>query len=153
MAFRFNYRDVDSPNRAGASADVAPTRGKPDGSTGTKPDLLSREFYRARFFLITKTAGGAEDTAGTADVQVWFRDMVEIGDADNVAPNPPDPTKVPWVKGPSFTALPHLKEVILENVYKRGVFLQVTNIAGGAAAQADIFLSPFDRAYPWKSVD
>ena len=153
MAFRFNYRNTDSPNRAGASADSVPTRGKPDGSTGTKPDLLSRDFYQARFFLITKTAGDIEDIAGTADVQVWLRDMTEIGDADNVAVNPPDPTKIVWVKGPAFTALPHLKEIILEDVYKRGIYLQVTNIAGGAATKADLFLSPFDHYAPWATVD
>lgn len=154
MAFRFNYNDTDNPNRPGASADPVPTRGSPTGSGGaTKPDILSRDYYRARFFLIAKTAGDVEDAAGTADVQVWYRDMTEMGDANDVAPDPPDNTKVVWVKGPAFTALAHLKEVVLEDVYKRGIYLQVTNIAGGAAAKADIFIAPFDRFTPWSTVD
>lgn len=157
MAFRFNYNDTDVPNRVGAGAppDPAPTRGTVDGVTapvGTQPDLLTRDFYRARFFLLCRDGLGAEVPAGTANVQVWYRDIVEMGDANNVAPNPPPADKVAWIKGPDFTALGSLEEVILEDVYKRGIYLQVTGVGGGAT-KADIFAAPFDRYTPWSSVD
>ena len=149
MSIRFNYNDIDHPNRAGATAaDPVPTRGTVDGVTapvGTKPDLLSRDFYRARFFLLFRTAAHAEDVAGTGNVQVWFRDMPEIGSANNVAEGPPAANKVVWVKGPAVTGVSHLEEVVLENVYKRGVYIQVTAIGGGAAAEADVFAASFDK--------
>jgi len=154
MVFRYNYSNTDAPNRTGAGGDPAPTRGTVDGATapvGTRPDLLARDFYRARVFVICRDGGGAEVPAGTADIQVWFRDMVEIGDADNVSQNPPPPDKVAWVKGPEFLAVSNLEEKILEDIYKRGVYIQVVAVGGGAVS-ADIFAAPFDRAYPWKKV-
>ena len=158
MAFRFNYRDSDSPNRAGAGVgvgDLAPVRGTVDGVTapiGTKPDFLSRDFYQARVFLNCKDGLGAEVPAGTADVQIWLRDMPEIGDANNVAPNPPAADKVAWVKGPEHLALGSLEEVVLGDIYKRGIYVQVTGVGGGAT-QADVFVAPFDRHNPFASVD
>ena len=156
MAFRFYYPDLTKPVRTitAAAPDVVPVRGTLDGTApiGTRADILARDFYRSRMFLFCRKAAGAEEPAGTADVQVWFRDAVEIGEAQDVAPSPPVPTDVAWVKGPAVTAITHLEELIIEDTYKRAVYFQITAIAGGGTIDCQLFAAPFDRHTPFSSV-
>jgi hypothetical protein len=122
------------------------------GGTGTTPDFWAKEYHQARLTVRFLTGVGAEEPLGTCDVEVWYRDIPEVGDrAQNVAPNPPTATDVLWVKG-FDQSVTHLEEIIIPNAYQRGVYVRVTNIAGGAAATAELYLAPFDSWAPFEMI-
>ena len=155
MAFRYFYPITDDPQRKKSGIpDTVPARGTiwTIAPSGTVPDLDAKGFHRARLVIRTLTAADAEVAAGTADITLWYRDITERGDANNVNPDPPDALKVMWVKGPSIT-LDHLEEYILEDIYMRGVYAQVTAFAGVGVTQVWIYFAPYDRWHPFASID
>ena len=154
MAFKTIYPPVGSAQRISTGVDTAPARGTiilTGGGTGAQPDFFSKEYHRARIAFRFTDGAGAEVPTGTCDIDIWYRDIVEEGDrAQNVAPNPPTATNVLWVKGHSQIGVTHLEEVVVETVYQRGLYVQVSSLA--VAADVHLHIAPFDRWAPYEMV-
>ena len=155
MAFKTVYPIVGGPNRVTAGPDPVPTRGTVvvgGGGLGTTPDFWSKEYHQARLTIRFLTVVDIEEPLGTCDIEVWYRDIPEVGDrAQNVAPSPPIAADILWVKG-FDQSVTYLEEVIIPNAYQRGVYVRVRNIAGGAATKAELYLAPFDSWAPFEMV-
>jgi hypothetical protein len=153
MAFKYDYPDTDNFLRSTTGSDAVPTRGTIMGTpTGTVPDFNFRKFQKAR--LVLRTVDGVPaDVAGTATFTIWYRDLVEITDDGSLVESPPDADLIMWTKSNDWdgVTVDTLEEVVLEDVARRGVYVQVTAKTVGTAVQ--IFMAPFDRYEPWHSVD
>jgi hypothetical protein len=154
VGFKYDYKILDNAQRqilAAGLPEAAPTRGTILGAAPAQaPDYLSKDQQKLRLFFFCLKAGDLEDTTGTVTFSVWARDVVEWGDASNLNPNPPDPTKVAWVRLADGVVLKHLQEYVIENAQKRAIYIQATAF-GGATVKADIFVAPFDTWRPMES--
>ena len=152
--FKFDYKILDDYQRqilAAGLPEVVPTRGTILGAAPAQtPDYMARDQQKLRLFFFCLKAGDLEDDTGTVTFSIWARDVVEFGDASNLNPSPPDPTKVAWVRLADGLTLKHLEEYIIENAQKRAIVIQASAF-GGATVKANIFVAPFDTYRPLES--
>lgn len=126
------YPSTPDRTKSGVLDDTAPV----GGTNGFEMP----QWARARVYIVFNE-NGVGPQSGTCDVDVWYRGLPGVEDVGA--------TKGPWLlsDNDNETGVANNVEIVLNELYHRETYLQLTNIAAGTADEVFVYIAGLSDYY------